>query len=184
MDTTLSHKDIDGKYQKQLYIQDYSKKEVIEGVKIIELKNMSGEDGDFSELLRLNIQGEAEGFPGFYLRQISRSKMIPGSVKAWHIHFAQEDIWHILPSDKLLLGLWDIRKDSPTKHKSMRLALGGGKAHLIYIPRGVAHGAVNFSNKEGTILYFVNAQFDIANPDEHRLPWDALGKEFWELPKG
>jgi len=184
MSVALTHDDIDGKYSKKLFVQDYSKKPVIEGVKIVEVKNFIGEDGDFSELLRLNDQGESIEFPGFFLRQINRSKMLPGTTKAWHLHYNQEDIWSILPSDHLLLGLLDVRKDSLTKHMTMRLSLGGGKAHLVYIPRGVAHGATSISKKATTVLYFVNQQFDINNPDEHRLPWDILGKEFWEMAKG
>ncbi len=184
MQPPLTHKDIDGKFHKQLFVQDYTKKPMIEGVKIVEIKNFVGEDGDFSELMRLAPNGESEQFPGFALRQMSRSKMYPGSVKAWHIHFAQEDIWHILPENTLLVGLWDIRKDSPTKGVTMRLALGGGKGHLVYIPRGVAHGGANYGNKPATILYFVNAQFNIENPDEIRLPWDELGEDFWSPTKG
>jgi dTDP-4-dehydrorhamnose 3,5-epimerase len=184
MHQPLTQKDIEGKYQKKLFVQDYSKKPVIEGVKIVELRNFVGEDGDFGELMRLTETGESQEFPGFFPRQISRSKVISGSIKAWHIHFAQEDIWHILPGDNLIVGLWDVRKNSPTKDVTMRLALGGGKAHLVYIPRGVAHGASNVSDNPATILYFVNAQFDMNNPDEIRLPWDALGEDFWEPVKG
>lgn len=184
MNQPLSPQDIDEKYQGHIFVQDYTKKPIIDGVKIIELKNFVGEDGDFAELMRLKENGEADQFPGFFLRQMSRSKMIPGSIKAWHIHYAQEDIWHVLPENNLLVGLWDIRKDSPTKDTKMRLALGGGKAHLVYIPRGVAHGAANYSDKEATILYFVNAQFNIENPDEIRLPWNSLDETFWEPTKG
>lgn len=180
----LSHANIDGKYSKKLFVQDYNKKPSIEGIKIVELKNSTGEDGDFSELIRLNEQGEAAEFPGFFLRQVNRSKMLPGTIKAWHIHYNQEDIWHIPPSDQLLLGLLDVRKDSPTKHLTMRLALGNGKAHLVYIPRGVAHGASNLSKKATTVVYFVNQQFDINDPDERRLPWDIIGSNFWEMTKG
>jgi dTDP-4-dehydrorhamnose 3,5-epimerase len=184
MQPPLTHKDIEGKYHKKLFIQDYAKKPVIEGVKIIEIKNFVGEDGDFSELMRVHEGGESEQFPGFYIRQMSRSKVLPKAIKAWHIHFAQEDIWHILPEDRLLVGLWDVRKYSSTNGLTMRLALGGGKGHLVYIPRGVAHGGANHGHKPATILYFVNSLFNIDNPDEIRLPWNELGAEFWDLPKG
>ncbi len=184
MSRFFTHADIDGKYSKKLFIQDYNKKPVIEGVKIVEIKNFTGEDGDFSELIRFNEQGEAIEFTGFSLRQVNRSKMLPGTIKAWHLHYNQEDIWHVLPSDNLLLGLLDVRKDSPTIHMTMRLALGGGKSHLVYIPRGVAHGAANLSKRTTSVIYFVNQQFDINNPDEHRLSWDIVGKEFWEIAKG
>jgi dTDP-4-dehydrorhamnose 3,5-epimerase len=180
----LTAKDIDGKYQKKIFLQDYTKKPTIEGVKLTEIKNYIGEDGDFSELIRVSANGELEQFPEFQLRQMNRSELIPGSIKAWHLHFNQEDIWHIPPSDVLLVGLYDVRKDSSTKHMTMRLILGRGKAHLLYIPRGVAHGASNISQKNATILYFVNQQFSFENPDEHRLPWDILGEGFWNQVKG
>lgn len=176
--------DIDEKYSDKIFTQDYSKKPVIEGVQVVELKNMVGEDGTFSELLRLKENGEAEQFPGFFLKQISRSTMIPGSIKAWHIHFNQEDIWHIPPSEKMFVGLLDTRKNSSTKDITMRLSLGNGKAHLVYIPRGVAHGAANFSKKNASIIYFVNQLFDLTNPDEHRLPWNVLGEDFWKPTVG
>lgn len=179
----LSHKDIDGKYSKKLFLQDYAKKPMIEGVKIVELKNITGEDGDFSELMRLDEVGQSQEFPGFSPKQISRSRMTPGSIKAWHIHYNQEDVWHVPSSENLLIGLFDVRKDSPTKHVTMRLAAGNGKAHLIYIPRGIAHGAANLSKKDASILYFVNQQFDVNNPDEHRLPWDIISEDFWTIPK-
>lgn len=169
--------------QGKISVQDYSKKPVIDGVKIIELKNMVGEDGDLAEVMRFTENGESEHFPGFKLRQINRSSLLAGKIKAWHLHFNQDDIWSILPSNRLTIALWDIRKDSLTQGVTMKLAFGGGKSHLVLIPRGVAHGAVNHSLKPATIIYLVNQQFDINTPDENRLPWDSLGKDFWEVPK-
>lgn len=180
----FSHKDIDGRYSKKIFTQDYSKKPPIDGVKIVEVRNITGEDGDFAELMRLDDKGQSQEFPGFYPKQISRSRMVPGTVKAWHIHYNQDDIWHVPSSEMLLIGLLDVRRDSPTKHLTMRLAVGNGKAYMVYIPHGVAHGAANLSKKPASIIYFVNQRFDIENPDEHRLPWDIAGKEFWEIIKG
>lgn len=183
MDTALTLKDIDGKQQKKVFVQDYSKKTLIQGVKIVELRNITGEDGDLTEVARFSENGEHEQFPGFKIRQITRSLVIPGAIKAFHLHFFQDDIWHILPGDKLTIGLWDVRKDSPTKGVTMKLPLGGGKSHLVFIPRGVAHGAANISLQSATIIYLVNQQFNIEKPDENRLPWDSLGEEFWDAPK-
>lgn len=170
-------------FQAKMYVQDYSRKTVIDGVKIVPVNNFTGEDGDFSELLRLNAHGENENFPGFRIAQINRSKMMPGAVKAWHFHLKQEEIQTVLPEDHLLVGLWDLRDKSPTKGVSMRLVLGGGKAHLVYIPKGVAHGYTNLSGKPATIIYFMDQQFDIKDPDEHRLPWDSLGADFWNAQR-
>jgi dTDP-4-dehydrorhamnose 3,5-epimerase len=66
----------------------------------------------------------------------------------------------------------------------MRLVLGGGKAQLLYVPRGVAHGAANLWAQAASIIYFVNQQFCLEHPDEGRLPWDLLGKDIWEVAKG
>jgi dTDP-4-dehydrorhamnose 3,5-epimerase len=55
---------------------------------------------------------------------------------------------------------------------------------LVYIPAGVAHGAANLWQSPAAILYFVSSQFDPADPDELRLPWDFLGAEFWQVQQG
>ncbi|MGH7245727.1 MAG: dTDP-4-dehydrorhamnose 3,5-epimerase family protein [Candidatus Levyibacteriota bacterium] len=170
-------------YKDNVFVQDYTKKAVIEGVVVKELKNMVGEDGDFSELVRVNPQGEVEGFPQFKIAQVNRSKILPHAIKAWHVHLKQDEIQHMLPENLFLVGLLDMREDSPTKGISMRLVLGGGKAQLLYIPKGVAHGYKNLSKKAGTILYFVSEQFTIDDPDELRLPWDTIGADFWEAKK-
>ncbi|QQG44796.1 MAG: dTDP-4-dehydrorhamnose 3,5-epimerase family protein [Candidatus Roizmanbacteria bacterium] len=167
----------------EVFTQKYGAKPTIDGLKIIELKKFSGEDGTFEELLRINDQGNLEIFPDFHLMQVNRSKLLPGAIKAWHIHLNQEDIWYADPEDHMLLGLWDIREDSSTKNTKFKLVLGAGVSRLVYIPRGVAHGVVNISNNPGTVIYFVNKQFNIQSPDEYRLPWDKIGKEFWECEK-
>lgn len=180
MAAPLSLADIDEKIGLKIYTQDYKSKPTIDGVSVMTLKNMSGEDSDFSELLRLNSTGEVEQFPGFHVAQINRSTQIPGSIKAWHVHFIQDELWYVADESRLLTCLWDIRKDSPTFGSTMRIPMGGSTHRLVYIPRGVAHGAANLSSNIATIMYFMNAQFNINNPDERRIPWDALGKDFWE----
>lgn len=178
MSNFLSLDDLDEKYRSKVYTQSYAPKETIEGVSVVELRNFVGEDGDFSEIIHLT-DGKIEEFPDFHLVQVNRSKMLSGSIKAWHVHFKQEEIWYILPSSHMLVGLWDIRKNSKTVGKTMRFALGGGKSYLLYIPKGVAHGAFNPSHKPAHMIYFVDQKFDKDNPDERRLPWDSVGAEFW-----
>lgn len=179
----LTKQDIAKEYQPFMSVQDYSPKPKIEGVEVKEMKVFLGEDGDFSELARLTPNGKMEGFPDFQIRQVSRSLVLPGSIKAWHFHLKQDEIQSVLPGDKLLVGLWDLREKSPTKGQTMRLALGGGKAHWVFIPKGVAHGYMNPYKKAATAIYFVSEQFDITNPDEMRMPWDSMGKDFWEVVK-
>lgn len=175
----LTDSAIDQNLQANISIQDYSKKPTIEGVQVKEIRNFVGEDGDFSELLRFTESGEVEGFPGFKVRQINRSKMMPNAIKAWHLHYNQDEAQTVRPEDHLVVGLWDVREDSPTKGTTMKLVLGGGKAHMLFIPKGVAHGYMNISPKDATILYFVSEQFNMEQPDERRLPWDSI-EGFWE----
>ncbi len=174
----LTDNDIDPEIREKIFVQDYSKQSTIEGVSLRELHLMVGDDGDFSELLRLTSNGEVEGFEGFHVRQVNRSKMLPGAIKAWHLHYGQDEIQSVTPEGHLIVGLWDIRENSPTKGVTMKFVLGGGKAHMLFIPKGVAHGYMNLSKKPATILYFVSEYFNPEDPDERRLPWDSI-KDFW-----
>jgi len=179
----LSLDDILLKLKQEVYPQDYSKKKVIEGVKIVEVKKFFGEDGTFEELGRINEHGAMEEFPDFKVRQINRSKILAGSIKAWHLHFKQEDVWYVPSEDHMILGIWDLRNDSNTRDVKMRVIMGGGSTKLVLVPKGVAHGVVNVARKHGTILYFVNEQFNPSDPDEKRLKWEAAGSDFWDTKK-
>jgi len=176
---------IDAKYRQFVKVQDYKGSPVITGVRVVEIRNFVTEDGYFTELSRpeggVLAEFKAEGFE---IKQINFAKSAPDSIKGWHLHEQQEDVWFITPDSKFLVGLFDAREGSATKGTAMRLVLGDGKAHLLYIPRGVAHGYRNLADKPGYIIYFVNNTFKIQDPDEKRLDWDAIGPEFWELPKG
>lgn len=66
----------------------------------------------------------------------------------------------------------------------MRLVLGGGKCKMLYIPRGVAHGGMVLGQTPVAVIYLVNQQFSVEQPDEWRLPWNTLGEEFWQIMKG
>lgn len=179
MEENLTENDIDEQVAPKIYTQTYGKKPVIDRVSLVQLKNFIGEDGDLSEVIKFTKEGNVEGFADFKIAQINRTKLYPWAIKGWHLHLAQDDLWHVLPSSHLVVGLWDIRKSSKTKGVAMRIALGGGESKLLFIPKGVAHGAVNVSSKEAEVLYFVNQKFDVNNPDEKRLPWDSLGADFW-----
>lgn len=179
----LTKADLDPQYAASLTTQSYSSARRIDGVKLVEQRRFTEDGGSFAELLRLN-GGQSPVFEGFEVKQVNCSDMEPGTIKAWHLHFQQEDVWFVPPTSKLLVGLWDVRAESATKGATMRLVLGDGKAQLLYIPRGVGHGAANITACRQTLIYFVNNQFDAAQPDEHRLDAFALGREFWQISVG
>ena len=120
----LTIDDISVTVKQNISVQNYQEKKMIDGVKIIEVKRYAGEDGTFEDLLRVNDKGFLELFSEFQVRQINRSKLLPGAVKAWHLHFNQEDIWYIPSDDHMILGLWDTREASPTKDLTMKIVMG------------------------------------------------------------
>lgn len=165
--------------------QDYSPQKMIEGVELVELKRFTGADGSFNELVRLerNRVKLPEEMKGFEIKQINHSRAVPGTLKAWHLHLEQDEIWFVHPEGKLIVGLLDLRERSKSKEISMKFSLGDGRAHLLYIPRGVAHGLSNPYKQEATMTYLVNNWFD--GSDEKRLPFDFLvGADFWQIEKG
>lgn len=163
--------------------QEYGGKPQIAGVRFLPLQTFVEDGGTFTELGRL-AEGALIGLDGFEVRQVNCSQMAAGAIKAWHLHYNQEDVWFVLPPQSLLVGLWDVRENSPTAGNTLRFVLGRGRSQLLYIPRGVAHGAANLETGDVFLFYFVNQQFDAQDPDERRLPYDALGKEFWEIQPG
>lgn len=176
----ISKTDVLNQIRNQIITADYAPEKIITGIRFIELENHILEEGDLSEIFRLNLNGTLKELPDFKLTQMIRVKHNPNTVKAWHLHYNQDEVWYIAPSDHLFVGLWDIREKSRTAKLTMRVVLGGTGSQLLYIPRGVAHGSANFIQKPVDLYSFLNRHFDLKKPDEMRLPWDALGKEFWQ----
>jgi dTDP-4-dehydrorhamnose 3,5-epimerase len=166
-------------------LQEYKDKPQINDVQIKSAKHFVVGDGTFSELVRLNDKGKiALDDLQMPVKQVNYSMMVPGTVKAWHVHQSQDEIWYPTPqSGPLIIGLMDIREESETKGNIMRIIAGGGQAKLIYIPRGVAHGVANPTNKQAGLVYLVSNHF--SGEDEYRLPFDTqVGENFWQIQPG
>jgi dTDP-4-dehydrorhamnose 3,5-epimerase len=171
-------------YRAHAHTQTYGARPHIEGITVTDLPVFSDEGGDFCEVTRFNPDGTLSLAPDYRPAQISYSLMEPGQIKAFHLHRCQDDLWFVPPAHRLLVGLLDVREGSPTYRCQLRLVLGVGKGRLLLIPRGVAHGVANLSNSRASIIYFTNAAFDPDAPDEHRLPHDLLGPDFWTIRPG
>ena len=182
--TPLTVDDLGPDFTACLTTQYYGGGKRIDGVQIIDLRLLVDDGGSFAELARFDDRGNLEAIPGFQVRQSSYSLVLPGAIKAFHLHFNQDDVWFVPPTDRLLVGLVDARANSSSYGVTMRFVLGGGKAQLLFIPRGVGHGGANVGLSPATIFYYVNQRFSLQNPDERRLPWDMLGKEFWQIAPG
>ena len=171
-------------YRGSVVTQSYAEQPAISGGESVDLPLFSDEGGDFCEITRFLADGRLTVVPEYRPSQISYSYLEPGAVKAWHLHRCQDDLWFVPPHDRLLVGLLDTREVSPTYQRSIRLTLGTGSARLLLVPAGVAHGAANVGTRPVSLVYFANRPFDREQPDEHRLPFDLLGKEFWSIAPG
>jgi len=183
-DSRLSISDIAAQWRDDVSVQDYSGGPGIDGLHFVDLRQLIDDGGSFLEIGRLDEAGKLLGVPDFAVRQLNFSTLEAGAIKAWHVHFGQEDVWFIPPTSRLVVGLKDVREDSPTKGNSVRLTMGPGKARLMWIPRGVAHGVANLTQTPQSMIYLVNQHFSLDDPDERRFPWDAFGADFWEMTRG
>src|ERR1700722_9775850 len=152
---SLGKQSIGQDFVKDLSVQDYSKKITIEGVQIVPLNLFVDDGGSLAEIIRLDDNGNSLLLPNFKVKQSTFSQLLPGTIKAFHLHYNQEDFWFVMPNDRVLVGLVDTRKESKTYQKIMRFVLGAGRAQALYIPRGVAHGLANFWQQPASMIYFV-----------------------------
>lgn len=175
---------LDGKYRKPLTFQDYSPQPPIEGVLHKPLRKHPAAEGWFMEHLRITDGLVEDLGADFELRQLSFAAATPGRINAFHVHpkAVQDEIWCVVRG---LMEVWlvDTREGSPTLDTRRRVVLSGEQPALLYIPTGVAHGYR--AGPDGALLvYAMNGQFNIEDPNEGRLPWDFFGTELWEEDRG
>lgn len=170
-------------YARALSFERYPAQPTIEGVWFHALKKNRSENGAFMEYLRLDERG-VQGLPGELTpRQISVSWAAPARVNAFHIHVKaeQNEIWCVL-TGQLTVWLIDCRAGSPTVGVRRKLVLSGEQPMVVHIPSGVAHG-YQAGEHGATLLYTMDAQFNIEDPNEGRLPWDFFG-DLWAEDRG
>ena len=171
--------------KRAFHVQTYGGASAIDGVRVTDLTRHADDGGSMTELARLT-DGRAAGLGDFTVRQVNYSEMAPGTIKAFHLHVRQTDVWFVPPSDRMLVVLLDVRKGSRTEGARQRVVLGNGASRLLVIPAGVAHGVRNLADRTGRIVYFTDLHFspEPETCDEGRLPWDFAGKDVWEVTRG
>jgi dTDP-4-dehydrorhamnose 3,5-epimerase len=171
-------------YASTLKFEAYPAAPQIDGVWFHALKKNRSENGAFMEYLRLG-EGGVQGLPGALMpRQISVSWAAPGRINAFHIHVKQEqnEIWCVV-GGQLTIWLVDCRVGSPTLGVQRKLVFSGEQPMMVYIPSGVAHG-YQAGELGATLIYTMDAQFDIFDPNEGRLAWDRFGSDLLEADRG
>ena len=103
-----------------------------------------------------------------------------GTIKGFHHHEKQDDLW-FAATGKIMVVLYDARKDSPTYKETQVLYAGQDDYKLIVIPVGVIHGYKVLSDEPAILIYYTTEAYDPKNPDEKRTRHDDPGIGFkWE----
>ncbi|MGH9045372.1 MAG: dTDP-4-dehydrorhamnose 3,5-epimerase family protein [Acidimicrobiales bacterium] len=134
----------------------------IEGVLIAEPDVHSDDRGSFAEVWR------KEWLPaGGPMVQANVSRKGRGSLVGLHYHLSQADFWHVIEGTADMV-LYDLRADSSTKARSLKLRLGAQAPRGVYIPSGVAHGFLAATDL--VLCYLVDRYY---NPDDELgVAWD------------
>lgn len=142
--------------------------ELIDGVRVAEFSLWPDDRGYFLEVARLG-QGLPARFPSA-TTQVSAALSYPGTVKAFHYHTRQSDLW--VPCRGMLqVALCDLRQGSPTHGTRNTLYIGQFRPWQLLIPPGVAHGYKVIGDSEALLVYLTDRHYDPS--DEGRLPHDS-----------
>jgi dTDP-4-dehydrorhamnose 3,5-epimerase len=140
---------------------------LIEGVSIAPQTLWPDDRGCFQELLRVG-QGIAASF-NVATMQTSCALSYPETIKAFHYHQHQTDIWSPVLG-MLQVALVDLRPDSPTFGLVNTIYSGVLRPWQIKIPPGVGHGYKVVSPEPAMLVYFTDRFYDAA--DEGRLAYN------------
>jgi dTDP-4-dehydrorhamnose 3,5-epimerase len=134
------------------------------GVVWRELSTHADYRGDLTELFR----AEWHEWPAPVQWNFVRSDA--NVLRGVHAHPRHDDYLIVL-HHRMVLGLKDLRRDSPTHDLEAMVELDGGRLSAIFIPHGVAHGF--YLPSEALYIYAVNHYWD--HSDELRCRWDDPG---------
>lgn len=126
-----------------------------------ELKTHADHRGDLTELFRAEWRLGPAPVQWNFVR--SRANVLRGV----HAHSRHDD-YLIALQNRLLLGLKDLRRDSPTHDLTSLVELAGERLSAIHIPHGVAHGF--YFPSDALYIYAVSHYWDLS--DELRCRWD------------
>jgi dTDP-4-dehydrorhamnose 3,5-epimerase len=135
---------------------------MIEGVKVKELKVIPDERGRLMEILRSD-DAIFEKFGQVYMTTAK-----PGVVKAWHYHKLQTDSFTCV-SGRIKLALYDARENSPTFKQIQDFTLDLENPRLVQIPPDVYHGFKCIGTEEAIVINTITLPYNHASPDEYRV---------------
>ena len=140
---------------------------LIAGVLVSRFPVWPDDRGCFLEILRAG-RGLAAAFPRD-TTQVSYALSYPGTIKAFHYHRVQTDLW-IPVAGMLQVALVDLRGDSPTFGRRNTLYVGSLRPWQILVPAGVGHGYKVVGAEPAALVYITSRFYDPA--DEGRIPYN------------
>jgi len=150
---------------------------LIHGVLVAPLQPWPDDRGYFLEILRSG-QGLAEGLSAT-TTQVSAALSYPGTVKAFHYHARQTDLWAPV-AGMLQVALYDLRSASPTFGRRNTLYIGELRPWSLRIPPGVAHGYKVLGTRPALLVYATDRFYDPT--DEGRIPYNDPDVNYdWEI---
>ncbi len=142
--------------------------DLIDGVRCVPFLLWPDDRGYFLEVARLG-RGLGVDFPSDST-QVSAALSYPGTIKAFHYHVFQTDLW--VPCQGMLqVALADLREGSPSFGARNTLYLGELRCWRLLIPPGVAHGYKVVGDSPAMMVYLTDRHYDPA--DEGRVPHDS-----------
>jgi dTDP-4-dehydrorhamnose 3,5-epimerase len=151
--------------------------DLIDGVRLQSFALWPDDRGYFLEVVRMK-QGLAADFPA-ESTQVSSALSYPGTIKAFHFHLEQTDLW--VPMHGMFqVTLVDLRRDSPSFGVRNTIYAGTLRPWQILIPPGVGHGYKVIGPDPGILVYVTNRVY---NPrDEGRIAYNDPDIQYdWEL---
>jgi dTDP-4-dehydrorhamnose 3,5-epimerase len=150
--------------------------DLIEGVRVQPYDLWPDDRGYFLEVIRMR-QGLAAAFAP-ETTQVSAALSYPGTIKAFHFHLYQTDLW-VPMSGVFQVALVDLRPESPTFGLKNTLYVGALRPWQLLIPPGVGHGYKVVGEGSGVLVYVTNQLY---NPrDEGRIAYNDSSIQYdWE----
>ena len=149
---------------------------MIDGVKIIPLKQIVDERGKIMHMLKATDNHFID------FGEIYFSCSWPGAIKAWHIHKSMT-INNAVISGNAKLVMYDLREDSPTYKELQEVFLGESNYVLVQMPPGIANGYKSYGDK---MVILANCATEPHDPQEI-IRLDPLSEEIpykWDLKHG
>jgi dTDP-4-dehydrorhamnose 3,5-epimerase len=143
-------------------------RETIEGVRLVEVRNVIGESGHTTEILRRDWFPDAD----FELDQVFQVTLGAHAVSAWHVHLRTTDRLFV-NAGQVKVALYDSRPGSATHGMVNEFRLGDRRPGLVIVPAGVWHGIKNLQATDGRVLNLVDRAYEYEDPDHWRLPADT-----------